>query len=118
MQTYENGSWSYYQGADHGIIGTKAFKDCSRLTSLTIPKTVDEICPYAFDGTSLTSVIVNRDLYLVNDNYYTMVIDVYAYYMWGGSGTDSFEAEQRRKNANALAKDYVDKRFASSDLTK
>ena len=120
LQTYENGSWSYYQGADHGIIGLRAFKNCSKLTSITIPETVDEICPYAFDGAGLTSVIAKRALYLVDDDYYEESIDIYGnkYYIHGGSGTYSFEAEQRRENANALAKDYVDKRFASLDLTK
>jgi len=41
-------------------IGSKAFKNCKRLTSLSIPKTVTYIAPDAFEGSGIKHVVLQR----------------------------------------------------------
>ena len=43
------------------MIGTAAFKGCTKVTSVTIPNSVTEICPSAFNGcTGLTSITIPK----------------------------------------------------------
>lgn len=50
-------------------ISSSAFKDCTGLTEVEIPASVDQICPFAFNGcTNLKRVLLEKNIKTINVN--------------------------------------------------
>ena len=57
--------------SDTRAIGYAAFTGCSRLTSISIPESVDSIASYAFNATGLTSVAIPARVTVVGDGAFS-----------------------------------------------
>lgn len=63
--SYVNGQGVIIFDAPITTIGSEAFKDCSKMTSVTIPYGVTSIEDYAFAGTGLTKVAIPASVELI-----------------------------------------------------
>ena len=61
---------SEYNGKPVSLIGSNAFRNCTELTSITVPDSVFEIMSYAFEGcTGLKTVVINDVPYIGSEAF-------------------------------------------------
>ena len=102
------------------MIGTAAFKGCTKVTSVTISNSVTEICPSAFNGcTGLTSITIPKKCNEIDEsafdgcaNITSIVWNVESMRSW--YGTKIFDNINRNIKTFTFGKNFLKKTFKSA----